>query len=161
MARRIRVVLGVVAVVEEEHVVERSVMARHAAEVLIVSMQRAEHEAGDVARQVRREKKRRRSRSQRRPEEHDEAGLQQHLSGESDATLVAGVMCEVAIAPERLRKSEQDAQRCSERLVREAMAEERPVDEVVRDRVRVPPDAEGDEKHQPQSLNPIKARIGR
>src|SRR5262249_14190542 len=103
---------------------------------------------------------RRRSRGQRRPEQQDEAGLQQHLSGESERTMVAGVMGEVTIAPERLRKSEEDAQRCRERPVRETMAEERAVDQVERDRVHVPPDAERDEEHEPQSLNEISARTG-
>ena len=59
----------------------------------------------------------------------------------------ACVMREMPIAPERLREPQQHAQACRERLIREAVPEERAMDEVVRDRVRIPPDDQRDEQH--------------
>ena len=59
----------------------------------------------------------------------------------------AGVMREMPIAPERLWEPEQQAQACRERVIRDAVTEERAMDEVVRDRVRIPPDDQRDEQH--------------
>jgi hypothetical protein len=44
MQSRVRVVLGVVAVVETEHVVDAPVVARHATRMFIVPLQRAQSE---------------------------------------------------------------------------------------------------------------------
>src|SRR5207237_973832 len=86
------------------------------------------------------------SRTRRRQEEHHERALHDHLARDRQTPArSACVMREVPIAPQRLRKSKQHAQERPERLVRETMAKERAMDEVMRDRVRVPPHAEGDE----------------
>jgi hypothetical protein len=57
------------------------------------------------------------------------------------------VVGEVPLAPERLRESEQDSQASGERLIRQPVPEEWPVDEMVGDGVRAPPDAQRDDEH--------------
>jgi len=67
------------------------------------------------------------------------------LERASDPRFGAGVMRQVSIPPDRLGQPEQQAEEDRECGVRGRGSKERTVDEVVRDRVRVPPQAEPDE----------------
>lgn len=56
------------------------------------------------------------------------------------------MMPQVTFAPERLRHSKQQAQKHGENYVQNASAKERPMDEIMGDGVRVPPEPERDDR---------------
>ena len=80
-------------------------------------------------------------------------------AGVVDSATFATAVGQVAVAPERLRHAEQDAQIEAEQGVKPARPEERPVDEVVRDGVGVPPQTHGDDRQDRRSQQ--QAAVGR
>ena len=76
----VRMMLDVVTVVEQQQVVHRSVVARGAAGMLVMAVERAEGEAAEIPGQVGSQEERRRSAGDRRPEQQHERRLQDDLS---------------------------------------------------------------------------------
>src|SRR5438445_9489172 len=124
--------LDVVAVVEEQQVVQPAVMARRAVVMLVEAVQRGEHEAAGVSRYVRQDEKRRRENGERDPQGRDDRDLQGQLSRRAHPRLQPRVVREMTVAPERLGDSGDGAQIEREDSVRRAAPEERSMDEVVR-----------------------------
>ncbi len=75
----------------------------------------------------------------------DQRALDAQVSGDAQSPLDVCVMREVAVAPEGLRKAEEQTQRGGEEAVEAGRPEEGPVDEVMGDGIGVPPDSEGDD----------------
>jgi hypothetical protein len=58
------------------------------------------------------------------------------------------MMRQVPVSPERLRNAQENAQRGGEQAVHPGRSKEGAMDEIVSDRVRVPPHAEGDDRRE-------------
>src|SRR2546425_3327205 len=118
MNGRIRVVLGMVAVVKEQGVVEAAVMAGRAPGVLEIALQGAQAQTGEVTRKVRIKEELRSPRGYRHPERQQQRHLKKEFAGKPDAGPDARMMRQVTIAPQHLRDSEQHAQIGAEQDVR-------------------------------------------
>ena len=140
------VVLDVKAVVEEQRVVQASVMAARPVRVFVVAVYLAQGETNDPARQIYRQEHPRRDRCKRDPQTDDEAEFSEKRRGESKAMPHAGVMAEVTALPQLLRDAEHETQPGGVSTVHPPRAEERPMDEVVRDRIGVPPQRDRHER---------------
>ena len=104
--------LDVVAVVEEQQVVDAAVVAGRAARVFVVALELAEPETEQQARQVDREEELRRERSPAPPRARPTSASSNAIAGASaqNARCEPGVMRQMPRAPERLRKAEEQAQ---------------------------------------------------
>ena len=112
------VVFDVIAVVEAQHVVEPAVMAGRPARVLVVPMDRAEHQPQDVTGQIDERKELWRRRRHRDPHRDDQPGLQGNVRREPEPVADSAMMREVAIAPQRLRDPERRRQQRGDARVR-------------------------------------------
>jgi hypothetical protein len=110
--------------------------------MLVVAVQPAQAEAADESGQVNGGEKQRRATCDRRPQQEDERDLSGEIERQARRTPDAGVVGEMTNAPQRVRKPEQPAQIEREERVR---SEERPVNEIVRDRVGIPPERQRDD----------------
>ena len=141
------VVLDVVAVVEEQQVVQQAVVADRAAGVLVVAVQPAQAQAQRRSRAGRPSGRSAVCQaSQRTPTGPAPAATStRSCRSRRQPPGDAGVVGQVPAAPDRLRDAEQHAQVEGEQRVQRPRAEERPVDEVVGDGVGVPPQPHGDD----------------
>ena len=96
------------------------------------------------SREDRREEEARSSCGQDRPQTQDQRGFDAEMFRNAQAPRDAGVVRQVAVAPEGLRKAEKQGQRGGEQPVEAGGSEEGPVDEVVGNGIGVPPDSERD-----------------
>src|SRR5206468_11620792 len=87
--------------------------------------------------------------AEHRPGGEDECNLKRELARDSECRCDAGVMREVAVAPYGLRDADNHAETRSAAEIHRT-AEERPMDERVRDRIGRPPDVQrNDHRKQP------------
>src|SRR6266516_4619811 len=140
------VVFNMISVVKEEQIVEPAVVARRSVFVLKVSLQLAQGEANEPARQVNGQKKFRCARQQPAPERKNQAGFPRKLPRPAPAPAPVAVMREMAVAPKSLRNSQHQTLQARENRVQSPGPEKGPMNEIMRDGVGVPPKADGDER---------------
>ena len=66
---------------------------------------------------------------------------------EAQAALMSAVMSQMPVPPDGLRKAKQHAEKNGVRAIPSARSKERQMDEIVRDGVGVPPQADGDDRY--------------
>src|ERR671931_1265754 len=93
----------VIAVVEQQQVVNASVVARRAARMLVMAVHRTKQQTGDITGHVGGCEEPGRVRCERRPEREHECDLQDQLARDAQARSDARVVREMTVAPERLR----------------------------------------------------------
>src|SRR5262245_42485634 len=109
-------------------------------------MQFAQCETKEPARQINRQQKPRRERRQGSPQSEDEHGFGNPfaLKQRPEKWLIA-VMRQMLRLPQTLRKTQEERKECREQLVGDLGTKEWKVNEVVRNRVCIPPQAQRDE----------------
>src|SRR6185436_4766013 len=139
------VMFEVVAVVEEEEIVESAVVTGGAAGVLKVPLEPAETEAGEVGGGVSGEEEFWGGCGEERPENEEGKGFDCERCGDFEFPFAIGVVGEVALTPEGLGEADDEGEVKGEEAVEGARREEGAVNEIVGDGVGGPPHAEGDE----------------
>ena len=139
--------LDVVAVVEEQEIVDAPVMTGRAAGMLVVALELAEPKTDQPAGQVDRKERPRRDRGPCDPEPDHERRLDRHGTRPSNGARGARVMREMPGPPQALRHAEDQAQEDRVDPVEGGRDKKRPVDEIVRDGVRIPPQPNRDERN--------------
>ena len=154
--------LDVVAVIEAEHVVDPAVMTRRPTGVLVMSMRRAQQQPCEVAGQVRRGEEPRRADGERAPECQHEGDVDREIDRETQRVRHARMVREVTAAPQRQRHAHHERQARAGAGVRRAAAEERSMDERVRNGVGGPPhtDRDRDRPRHDYRLASASARTG-
>ena len=155
-------VFHMVTVIKEEQIVEPAVVARRAVCMLEVPLHLAQTEANEPSRQISVQKKFRRARQQPAPERKDKACFPGKLSRPAPAPAPATVMREVAVPPKPLRNTQHQTFDGRENRVQTPGPEKGPVNEIVRDGVRVPPKADGDkrDRREPDQGQSMRQRQG-
>jgi hypothetical protein len=141
MLRRTCVVFDMVAVIEEEPIVEPAVMAHGSAGVFVVTLQRAERQSQQVTRQIDLDEEAWCINEQESPHSSNEERLAKELAGKPKPPWNAGMMRQMPVTPESLREPKQQAQADREKKVPDPLPEERTMNEIVGDRVGIPPKA--------------------
>src|SRR5215218_8173259 len=140
-----QVMLDVIAVIEEQPVVEPAVMAGRPADMLEASLKPAQAESKSIPRQVDADEEHRRHRGKSCPHRHDNGDFDPDAPRPAEGAIDAAVMTKVPGAPQPLRYAEKRARVDRERAIQGARSEERTVNEVVRDRIGIPPQGDGDD----------------
>src|SRR4051812_16652578 len=103
-------VLDVVAVIEEQPVVQASVMAGRSAGVFEMSLQQTQRKAGEIAGNVDRREEPRGTDREREPHSDHTCRFGDRLSRHRAATTVTAVMPQMTVAPELLRDTHERAE---------------------------------------------------
>jgi len=136
-------VFRVVPVIEKGEVVDRPIVARCSSRVLEIPVHMAKPEPEHDSWQIHRQKEERRQQHEDSPETGDDHCLGDYCRRPSNAGGHASMVRKMPIPPDTLRDSEQRREVESICPIGTAGSEERQVQEVMRDRVRVPPDSDG------------------
>lgn len=138
-------VFYVVPVIEKGEVVNRPIVARSSPRVLEISMHIAKPEPEHDSRQIHRQKEERGQQHENSPQAGDDHCLGDYCRSPSNAGGQTSMVRKMPIPPDALWDSEQRREVESVCPIGTAGSEERQVQEVMRDRVRVPPDSDGDQ----------------
>src|SRR5262245_36404582 len=134
--------LGMVTIVEKQKVVEHAGVIDDPEFMLVVTVHSAQREAGGISGQINRQGKNGRQVQHCNPDRSHQPNLDERLRARSEMPRPAGMMRQMSFAPDRLGDAEQQAEVRREKRIQPAAAEETIVNEVVRNRVRVPPNPE-------------------
>src|SRR6185503_18945473 len=137
------VMLDVKSVVKEQNVIEPAVVTDYSARVLVVSLQIAQTQTGHKSRQIDAQQKGG-SEHEHRPPQSDYCDTVERL--QPRVKSATAVMREMPRSPKRLGKAEQQAEVTRKDRIYSTTPKKWPVDEVVRYCVRIPPQAECDER---------------
>src|SRR5262245_51259690 len=121
----------VIPVVEEQKVVNASVVAGRAACVLEEPLKLTNRETDRHARQIDGHEEPRADNGDGYPQSRYERGVDEDVAARAKTVGQTGVMRQVPIAPQALRHAEQEGQIPGVDAVQQPLTEERPVDEVV------------------------------
>jgi hypothetical protein len=141
--------LDVIPVVEHQEVIQPAVVTNSASRVFVVALQVTKPKPNNKPWQVNSQQKPWEKHQQRPPQRDHRAKVEWRRLQVTPSTppFHRAVMREVARSPERLREPEYQRQIAREAGVQRSRPEKRPVDEVVRDRVRVPPHSDRDQRN--------------
>src|SRR6266567_962067 len=146
--RRSCVMLDVIPIVEQQEVIQPAVVTDRTSRVFVVALQMTKPEPDEKTRQVNGHHKAWSKDEQRSPQSDRCAKVERRelqvmpLAPPLDRKM----MRQVPRSPERLWKAKQKREVAREAGVQRSRPEKRPVDELVRDRVRVPPQPNGNQR---------------
>jgi hypothetical protein len=141
------VMLDVISIIEERYVEEEPIVTRGSFRVLEVALQKTQTKAERITGEINKQEESRNRVQQESPQCEHGAKFKSNVRREPQAALMPAVVSQVPVPPDGLRETKQQTEKNGIRAVPSARSKERQMDEIVRDRIGVPPQPDGDNWH--------------